>query len=139
MFNFRQKTNSTTTFANLKPGDIFCEPNSSINFYYMKTCTTDATNAANLINGYCSYWKPDDKVLAVTGTANDILKNSLNITFAGIGYGETFTTDNLNFNGYYIKVCAKTTSAINLLTGLSCDFENHQPIKTVQIYYEVER
>lgn len=138
MFNFRQKTNSITTFANLKPGDFFHEPNSATNFYYMKTCTTDATNAANLINGYCSYWKPDDKVVGVTGAATEILKNSLNTTFADISYGETFTTDNPNFNGYYMKVCAKNVSTINLLTGLSCDFENYQPIKTVQIYYEVE-
>lgn len=133
MFNFRQKTNSITTFADLKPGDIFREPNSSANFYYIKTCATDA---ANLITGYCFYWKPDDKVLLVTGTATNILKNNFNTTFADIGYGETFTTDNLNFNGYYMKVCAKNVSAINLLTGRSCDFESHQPIKTVQIFYE---
>lgn len=133
MFNFRQKTNSITTFADLKPGDIFREPNSSANFYYIKTCATDA---ANLITGYCFYWKPDDKVLLVTGTATNILKNDFNITFADIGYGETFTTDSLNFNGYYMKVCAKNVSAINLLTGRSCDFESHQPIKTVQIFYE---
>lgn len=136
MINFYHKETTATTFANLKPGDIFREPNSSINFYYIKTCTTDATNAANLINGYCSYWKPDDKVVVVAGTATNILKNNLNTTFADIGYGETFTTDSLNFNGYYMKVCAKNISAINLLTGLSCDFENHQPIKTVQIFYE---
>jgi hypothetical protein len=133
MFNFRQKTNSITTFADLKPGDIFREPNSSANFYYIKTCATDA---ANLITGYCFYWKPDDKVVAVTGTATNILKNDFNTTFADIGYGETFTTDSLNFNGYYMKVCAKNVSAINLLTGRSCDFESYQPIKTVQIFYE---
>ena len=136
MINFHHKETAATTFANLKPGDIFCEPNSSVNFYYMKTCTTDATNAVNLINGYCSYWKPDDKVLVVAGAATNILKNDFNTTFADIGYGETFTTDNLNFNGYYMKVCAKNISAINLLTGRSCDFESHQPIKTVQIFYE---
>lgn len=110
MFNFRQKTNSITTFADLKPGDIFREPNSSANFYYIKTCAT--------------------------GTATNILKNDFNTTFADIGYGETFTTDSLNFNGYYMKVCAKNVSAINLLTGRSCDFESYQPIKTVQIFYE---
>lgn len=133
MFNFRQKTNSITTFADLKPGDIFREPNSSANFYYIKTCATDA---ANLITGYCFYWKPDDKVLLAAGAATNILKNDFNTTFADIGYGETFTTDSLNFNGYYMKVCAKNVSAINLLTGRSCDFESYQPIKTVQIFYE---
>lgn len=136
MFNFRQKTNSITTFADLKPGDIFREPNSSANFYYIKTCATDA---ANLITGYCFYWKPDDKVVAVTGTAANILKNDFNTTFADIGYGETFTTDSLNFNGYYMKINTNIPdyNAVNLINGKLCFFDSYQPIQITAIFYEV--
>lgn len=133
MINFHHKNPPAITFADLKPGDIFREPNSAKDFCYLKTDTADAIN---LITGYCFYWNPKDEVVAVTGTTTNILKNDFNTTFADIGYGETFTTDSLNFNGYYMKVCAKNVSAINLLTGRSCDFESYQPIKTVQIFYE---
>lgn len=44
MINFYHRETAATTFANLKPGDIFRKPNSEKGFCYLKTCTGDAVN-----------------------------------------------------------------------------------------------
>lgn len=134
MINFYHRETAATTFANLKPGDIFRKPNSEKGFCYLKTCTGDAVN---LITGYYFYWNPADKVIPILNTipyTSSPITN-FNIYFDHINLGETFTITNSPFSGFYIRTPTNENkeNAINLITGEACHFDGKQSIKTLYI------
>ena len=136
MINFYHKEAAATTFASLKPGDIFRKPNSEKGFCYLKTCTGDAIN---LITGYCFYWNPEDKVIPIPNTipyTNSLIGN-FKAYFDNISLGETFTIDN-TYASFYIKtpISENKENAINLVTGEACHFDSKQSVKILHIDIE---
>ena len=139
MFNFRQKTNSITTFADLKPGDIFVAANAAHNSYYMKL---EYADFINLSNGYYGTWDPDVFVTPIDANCPiDIFVNKTadRTRFSDISYGETFSIDNESFQSYYMKIDTNIPdyNAVNLINGKLCFFDSYQPIQITAIFYEV--